>query len=89
MELQLLPGLRGVGFVDAGWLANNAPNGTTKPGNDHLASLGVGLRYARGTLALSAEYGRLLNSSKVPLAVNSAAPQAGDDKLYVNLSVRF
>lgn len=86
---ELAPGLRGVGFLDAGWLGNNAANAGTKPHEDHLASAGVGLRYARGAFAFSAEYGRLLNSSKVPPTLNSAAPRSGDDKLYVNLSVRF
>jgi hemolysin activation/secretion protein len=86
---ELVPGLRALGFLDAGWLGHNAPNAGTKPRSDSLASLGAGLRYARGAVALSAEYGRLLSSSKVPLAVNSAAPQSGDDKLYVNLSIRF
>lgn len=86
---ELAPGLRAVGFLDAGFLWNNDPNGLTKPGSDHLTSVGVGLRYAAGPWVASVEYGRLLNSSKVPLALNAASPQRGDDKLYVNLGVRF
>ena len=86
---ELATGLRLLGFVDAGWLANNSPNGTTKPGSDRLASAGVGLRYAAGPLALSLDYGRLVRGSRVDPAFNSAAPQQGDDRVYVNLSVRF
>jgi hemolysin activation/secretion protein len=86
---ELAAGLRAIGFVDAGWLGNNHPNETTKPGNDTLASIGMGLRYANGPFAASLEYGRLLNGSKVPLSANSAAPQGGDDRLYVNVTWRF
>ena len=86
---ELAAGLRLIGFVDAGWLGNNQPNETTKPGSDTLASLGLGLRYGNGPFAASLEYGRLLNGSKVPLSANSAAPQRGDDRLYVNVTWRF
>ncbi|TFZ03904.1 ShlB/FhaC/HecB family hemolysin secretion/activation protein [Ramlibacter humi] len=86
---ELAPGLRAVGFLDAGFLWNNNPNGLTKPGSDQLTSIGAGLRYASGPWVASIEYGRLLNSSKVPLALNAASPQRGDDKLYVNVGVRF
>ena len=86
---ELGTGLRLLGFLDAGWLGNNSANGTNKPSSDHLASIGVGLRYAREPFAASLDYGRLLNSSKVPLTLNSASPQRGDDRFYVNLSVRF
>ncbi|NJS36319.1 MAG: hypothetical protein HC765_07640 [Brachymonas sp.] len=55
-----------------------------------MASLGLGLRYSHlSGFSINAEYGRLLNSSKLPLAANSSAPQKGDDKLHINLSVRF
>ncbi len=86
---ELTPGLRLLGFADAGWLGNNSPNGTTKPSTDRIASVGLGLRYAREPFALSLDYGRLVNSSRVPLAFNSAAPQRGDDRVYLNLSLRF
>jgi hemolysin activation/secretion protein len=86
---ELGAGLRLLGFVDAGWLGNNSANGTSKPSSDRLASIGVGLRYVRAPFAASVDYGRLLNSSKVPLTLNSASPQRGDDRFYVNLSVRF
>ncbi|TWO72261.1 ShlB/FhaC/HecB family hemolysin secretion/activation protein [Caenimonas sedimenti] len=86
---EVVPGLRFLGFIDAGWLGNNDANGTSKPSSDRLASVGLGLRYASGIFAVTADYGRLLVSSKVPLTVNSSSPQKGDDKFYVNLSVRF
>jgi hemolysin activation/secretion protein len=86
---ELFPGFRVLGFLDAGWVANNSPNGTNKPSDDRLASVGLGLRYASGMFAVTADYGRLIQGSRVPLSVNSASPQKGDDKFYVNLSVRF
>jgi hemolysin activation/secretion protein len=87
---ELMTGLRLLGFIDAGWVGNNAGNGAaTKPSSDRLASTGLGLRYVHEPFALSVDYGRLLNSSRVPLASNSASPQRGEDRFYVNLSVRF
>ena len=86
---ELQPGLRLLGFVDAGWLSNNSPNGTSRPSTDRLASVGLGLRFAREPFAVSLDYGRLVAGSRVPLSLNSAAPQKGDDRFYVNLSVRF
>jgi hemolysin activation/secretion protein len=86
---ELAPGLRAFGFFDAGYLWNNNPNAFTKPGSDRLASLGAGLRYASGPWVASLEYGKLLMSSKVPVVVNAASPQRGDDKVYVNVGVRF
>lgn len=86
---ELTTGLRLLGFMDAGWLGNNNPNGANKPASDRLASAGLGLRYANEPYALSLDYGRLVSGSRVPLVVNSAAPQKGDERLYINLSVRF
>ncbi len=86
---EAMPGLRFVGFLEAGWLANNSPNGTSKPSSDRLAGLGLGVRYGVGPFSLTADYGRLITGSSVPLSINSAAPRQGDDKLYLNLSVRF
>src|SRR6185369_12918098 len=86
---ELKPGLRLLGFVDAGWLGNNNANGTTKPSTDRLASVGLGLRYGGEAFAVSLDYGRLVTGSRVPLAFNSAAPQRGDDRVYLSLSVRF
>ncbi|TFZ03057.1 ShlB/FhaC/HecB family hemolysin secretion/activation protein [Ramlibacter henchirensis] len=86
---ELLPGLRLFGFADAGHLWNNDPNGLNKPSTDRLASLGLGLRYNQGAFVGSLEYGRLVTGSRVPVELNSAAPERGDDRLYVNLGLRF
>jgi len=86
---ELAPGLRAIAFADAGWLGNNEPNGVNKPSSDRLASVGLGLRYLAGIWTVTADYGRLVLGSRVPLTVNAAAPQRGDDKLYVNVGVRF
>jgi hemolysin activation/secretion protein len=87
---EVLQGLRVLGFIDAGFIGNNDPNGTNKPSSDRLASIGLGLRYLFGTsLSVTADYGYLLNSSKVPLSVNSASPQRGDHKFYITVSYRF
>jgi len=86
---ELQPGLRLLGFIDAGWVGNNDANGANRPSTDHLASVGLGLRYAKEPFAVSADYGRLVIGSKVPTTLNSASPQKGDDRFYVNLSLRF
>ncbi|MGV3573357.1 MAG: ShlB/FhaC/HecB family hemolysin secretion/activation protein [Ramlibacter sp.] len=86
---ELAPNLRLLGFVDAGWLWNNDPTTALKPSSDRLASLGVGLRYANGPFAISADYGRLVVGSRVSRAANPSAPRRGDDRFYINLSVRF
>ena len=92
---ELSSGLRMLGFVDAGWLANNnnavAAANPARPGADRLASVGLGLRYAHSPsgLALSADYGQVVTGSVVPTTINSSAPKKGDAKLHVNLSVRF
>ncbi|MFC5498352.1 ShlB/FhaC/HecB family hemolysin secretion/activation protein [Caenimonas terrae] len=85
---ELAPGLRALGFVDAGWLGNNNP-APPKPSTDHLASAGLGLRYGVGAYAVALDYAYILSGSRVPLSLNSAAPQRGDDRFYINLSVRF
>lgn len=86
---EVMPGLRFLGFVDGGFLWNNKPNGTTKPSTDRIASLGLGVRYLKGNFSLSADYGRLVVGSRVPLSFNSFAPQNGEDRFYVNVGVRF
>ncbi len=86
---ELTSGLRLLGFVDAGWLGNNRPNGANKPSSDRLASVGVGLRYAKEPFALSLDYGRVVTGSRVPVTLNASSPQSGDDRLYINLSLRF
>jgi hemolysin activation/secretion protein len=85
-----MPGLRVTSFVDAGWLSNNDASGSAKLSNDKLASIGLGLRYAaQNGFSVSADYGRIVSGSALPLASNSSAPQKGSDKLHMNLSVRF
>jgi hemolysin activation/secretion protein len=86
---ELVEGLRALGFVDAGYLRNNGEDTPAKPSSDRLASVGLGLRYTKGHFSASADYGRIILGSKVPLGVNAAAPKRGDDKLYINLSVHF
>lgn len=85
----LAPGLRMVGFLEAGWLRNNNPNGGNKPANDQLAGLGVGLRYTAGWLEISADWGRIINGSVLGVPANPGLPRTGDNKLHVNLSARF
>jgi hemolysin activation/secretion protein len=85
---ELVAGLRALGFVDAGWLGSNNP-APPRPATDHLASAGLGLRYARGAYAVSVDYGRIVSGSRIPLSLNSSAPQRGDERFYINLSVRF
>lgn len=85
---ELMPGLRLLGFVDAGWLGNNNP-APPKPTTDHLASAGLGLRYGSGGYAVSMDYGRIVSGSRVPLTLNSSSPQRGDDRFYINFSVRL
>ncbi|HVE54175.1 MAG TPA: ShlB/FhaC/HecB family hemolysin secretion/activation protein, partial [Ramlibacter sp.] len=86
---ELAQGLRAIGIVVAGLLRNNNPNGFGKPRTDGLASVGLGLRYARGQFEATADYGHIVKGSRVPLAVNSAAPKKGDDRFYVTVSLRF
>ncbi len=86
---ELMSGLRLVGFVDAGWLSNNVSSGNSKPANDGLSSVGLGLRYAAPNYSLTADYGRIVTGSSLPAVVNSALPQAGDQKLHVTVSARF
>lgn len=87
---ELVPGLRFLGFVDAGRVSNNNPNGLNKPPSDGLASVGLGLRFASPTgLMLSLDYGRVITGSVVPFVPNSGIPQGGDQKLHLNFSARF
>jgi hemolysin activation/secretion protein len=86
---ELAKGLRLLGFLDAGWIGSR-PNGGTRLDDDRLASVGLGLRFTHPAgVAFSADYGQIIAGSRVPLTLNSSAPKRGDDKLHVNLSVRF
>jgi hemolysin activation/secretion protein len=86
---EISTGLRLVGFVDAGWLNNNAATINSKPANDGLASLGLGLRYVAPNYSLTADFGRIVAGSSVPAVSNTALPQAGDQRLHVSVSARF
>ena len=86
---EFVPGLRAIGFVDAGWLHNNNPNGFNKPSSDRIASVGLGLRYVRGAFAATADFGHVVTGSRVASAVNPNAPRSGDERFYVTLSLRF
>jgi len=83
------PGFRLLGFVDGGLLWNNDPNGTAKISSDRLMSIGVGMRYAKDWFAFSLDYGRIILGSKVDPAFNSAAPNKGENRVYVSAQVRF
>lgn len=82
------PGLRLLGFVDAGWLGNNNPT-ASKPQSDSLSSAGLGLRYVLPAFLLSADYGRVMGGSVLSATANSGIPKMGDDKLHINVSARF
>lgn len=87
---ELAPGLRLMGFIDAGWLANNNPNGNPKPASDSLASAGLGLRFnSPAGYSVSAEYGRVISGSQLPFVPGSIIPQAGDQKFHINFTARF
>lgn len=89
MTPELAPGLRLLGFADMGTLRNHAANGLGRPRSDTLASVGVGLRFHRGAFNASADYGRLVNGSRIPTSVNSASPQEGDERFYISVGVQF
>ena len=87
---ELVPGLRLLGFVDAGWLrSNNVGLNPNKPASDQLSSMGLGLRYTAGALGVSAEWGRVLTGPTLTGASSAVSARAGDDKLHVNLTARF
>lgn len=86
---ELVPGLRLLGFVDAGWLSNRSPTSDSKPANDSLSSAGIGLRYALPNLTVSADFGRVIAGSTLPYVAGSGLPQSGNQKLHINLLGRF
>jgi hemolysin activation/secretion protein len=86
---ELFPGLRLLGFVDAGWLGNHATAGTPKLSRDGLSSVGIGLRYAVPNFVVSADFGHVMGGSSLPYVSGSGLPQSGDQKLHINLSARF
>jgi len=85
----LADGLRGVAFADAGWLRRNRVTSPAQSRTDAAVSVGVGMRYGRGPLAVSLDYARVVNGSRTPLSLNASAPQKGEDKLHLTLSAQF
>ncbi len=88
-SVQRRPGLRLRAFLDAGWLENNALAGQSRRPSDIIASAGLGLRYAVGPYAVSADYGRLLKANRVGLELSPAYPRRGDERLLLRFSVNF
>ena len=88
-EAETLPGLRFLVFADGGFVYNNNSDGLNNPSSDRLVSLGFGLRFTRGLVTATADYGKLVKGSKVPLSLNSGSPQKGDDRFYLTVGVRF
>lgn len=87
---ELQPGLRLLGFMDAGWLSNhNSVVNPNKPASDQLVSAGLGLRYTSGSYGFSAEWGRVLTGSVLPSSSGSDLPQSGDQKIHLNFTARF
>jgi hemolysin activation/secretion protein len=87
---ELAPGWRMLGFVDAGWLGNNNANAAVgKPVSDQLVGAGLGLRYAGGAYGFSLDWAQIVTGSVLPLIPGSGTPQAGDQKIHLNLSARF
>lgn len=99
---ELRTGLRLIGFADGGWLGNRVPTpilgsdnvtvinaNPNKPASDRLASVGLGLRYASGTIGVTADWARIVRGSVLPFIAGSGLPQAGDQKVHFNFSARF
>lgn len=87
---ELKPGMRLLGFMDAGWLHNhNAQLNPNKPDSDQLVSAGLGLRFNSGSYSFSADWGRVLTGSVLPSPSGSDVPQAGDQKIHLNFTARF
>ena len=84
----LRPGLNLVGFLDAAAVRNHQPT-PNKPASDHLAGLGVGLRFAHKNYSVNLSYARLLQGSMMPPVTGSGIPAKGDSKLHVSVSADF
>ncbi|MDP2416962.1 MAG: ShlB/FhaC/HecB family hemolysin secretion/activation protein [Hydrogenophaga sp.] len=86
----LADGLRGVVFADAGWLRRRSEGAVRgAPRSDSALSVGFGMRYGSGPLAVSLDYARVVKGSRTPLSLNASAPQKGEDKLHLTLSAQF
>ena len=87
---EFMPGWRPLGFLDAGTLRNNnADANPNKPARDHLVGVGFGLRYGAGAYRFSADWGRVMLGSVLPLTSGSSLPQSGDQKIHMNLTYSF
>jgi hemolysin activation/secretion protein len=88
---EIKPGLRLVGFMDAGWLSNNnsAASTASKQAVDQLASMGVGLRYNTRSFNFAGEWGHVVTGATQPLGGNPSLPKVGDEKLHISLTARF
>lgn len=88
---ELAPGLRLLGFLDAGWKMSNGTNVTNVSlSRDSMSSIGLGLRFASPSgIVVSADYGRVVGGSAVSLTDNPNSAQSGNEKIHVNLSFRF
>jgi outer membrane protein assembly factor BamA len=88
---ELAPGLRLLGFLDAGWKASNGTNVTAASlSSDSVSSAGLGLRFTSPVgFVVSADYGRVIGGSAVPVTVNSTSAQSGNDKIHFSFSMRF
>lgn len=92
LELYTPPVARGVrllGFVDAGWIANNPPTTAAKPASDIIASIGLGARWAGSAWVGVADYGRIVRGSRLSPTANPLAPQRGEDRLYLSITIHF
>jgi hemolysin activation/secretion protein len=88
---ELKPGLRLVGFMDAGWLSNNNSSASTasKQGADQLASMGLGVRFNTRSMNFAGEWGHVVTGATQPVGGNSSLPKAGDEKLHLSVTARF
>ncbi len=82
-------GLRLTVFLDAGAIANREPVGGTRPSGDALVSVGAGLRFQRPHASLVLDYGRIMRGSQLSTFVLPSAPQRGDDRLYLSMTLSF
>jgi len=81
------PAWRGFVFADAAWLHNHAASATGRVAADHVASVGLGLRYSdQAHRQLVLGYGQVVNGSVAPF---SAAPRQGDTRWHVSAALRF
>lgn len=83
-------GMRGLAFIDTGYIKSDVTDLPTRRSKDRLTSVGVGLRYEhpRG-INVSAEYGYVVTGSRADPVENPSVPVKGDDKLHVNVSLAF